>query len=285
MEKDIQKKVINWYPGHMAKAMRLIKEKLNLVDVVIEVLDARCPKSSLNPLLKETIKDKPLLLVINKIDLADEKVTKEWYTELSKEYSVVLVDSLNGSKNVEIILNALELLLKDKITRANEKGINIYPIKAMVVGIPNSGKSTFMNNLAKRKALEVGNRPGGTKNQQYLKVSDKIILLDNPGVLWPKFEDQNEALILALSGSIKDDVVDLSEIARFGLELIYNNYPELLKERFKIESFSDDVIEAIARKRGCIIKGGEIDYPKTYDLIIREIRLGKIGRISFERPN
>ena len=282
---DIVSRPIHWYPGHMAKAMRQMKEKLNLVDVVIEVLDARCPNASINPSIKEAIKDKPLLLILNKIDLADEKITKAWIKELSKSYMVLVTDSLNGTKNIELISNALDILLKDKIKNAKEKGMNIYPLKAMVVGIPNSGKSTFMNNLAKRKVLEVGNKPGVTKNQQYLKASDKLLLLDNPGVLWPKLENQTQAKILALSGSIKDEILDIDSIVRFGLDILKENYPELLKGRYKLDSLDGDLVDIIARKRGCILKGNEIDYPKAYDIILRDIRSGKIGRISFERPN
>ncbi len=282
---DIYSRPIHWYPGHMAKAMRQMKEKLNLIDVIIEVLDARCPLSSINPSIKEAIKEKPLLLVLNKTDLADDTVTKMWVKELSKTYMVVVTDSLNGTKNIELISSALDKLLEDKIKSAKERGMSIYPLKAMVVGIPNSGKSTFMNNLAKRKVLEVGNKPGVTKNQQYLKTSDKLLLLDNPGVLWPKLENQTQAKILALSGSIKDEILDIESIVRFGLDLLKENYPNFLKLRYKLESLDGDLVDQIARKRGCILRGNEIDYPKVYDIILRDIRSGKIGRISFERPN
>ena len=163
--------------------------------------------------------------------------------------------------------------------------MSIYPLKAMVVGIPNSGKSTFMNNLAKRKVLEVGNKPGVTKNQQYLKASDKLLLLDNPGVLWPKLDNQTQAKILALSGSIKDEILDIESIVRFGLDVLKESYPDLLKQRYKLESLDGDLVNMIARKRGCILRGNEIDSPKAYDIILRDIRSGKIGRISFERPN
>ena len=280
-------KVIQWFPGHMAKTMRQMREKLNLVDIVIEVLDSRVPYSSINHSIKELIGNKPLLFVMNKSDMADPEQNEIWLKELNKINYTVLIDSINGKENISSIEKAIETVLKDKIEKANKIGKSLYPIKAMVVGIPNSGKSTLMNNLARRKAMETGDRPGVTKNQQYLKVSDKLILLDNPGVLWPKFENQNQGKLLSLIGSIKDDIVPINVIAEYGIELLKELYPNELKERFKLESLgnTEDILNEIGKKRGCLIRGGEIDLDKTYDIFLRELRSAKIGRMTFERVN
>ena len=277
---------INWFPGHMAKAMRQIREKLNLCDVVIEVLDSRAPFSSINKALKEMIKDKPLLFVMNKIDMADERVTKEWLIELNKTTMTVCLNSLDGVGNIKIIEDALAKLLKDKIDKAASFGKSIYPIKAIVAGIPNSGKSTLMNNLAKRKAMTTGDKPGVTKSQTYLKASDKLILLDNPGILWPKFENQNQAKLLCLIGSIKDEIVPINVISEFGIDVLKKYYPNELKARFKLDTLdktSEELLYDIGRKRGCLLRGGEIDIDKANEIFLRDLRSGKIGRMTFER--
>ena len=281
-------KAIHWFPGHMAKTYRIIKEKISLVDVVIEVLDSRAPLASLNKSIKEVIGNKPLLLVLNKCDLADKKETEKYLKLLSKENYTIALDSLNGTKNINAISNAVEIVLKEKIIKSKEQGKSIYPIRAMVMGIPNVGKSTLLNNLAKRKALETGDRPGVTKNMQYLRANDKLLLLDNPGTLWPKFESENQAKLIALIGSIKDEILPLPTIASFGLEKIKELYPNLLKERYKLDSLDkseEEIFLEIGKKRGAIIRGGEIDLDKTYDIFLRELRSGKIGAMTFERDN
>ena len=281
-------KAIHWFPGHMAKTYRIIKEKISLVDVVIEVLDSRAPLASLNKSIREVIGNKPLLLVLNKCDLADKKETEKYLKQLNKEYYTIALDSLNGTKNINAISNAVEIVLKEKIIKSKEQGKSIYPIRAMVMGIPNVGKSTLLNNLAKRKALETGDRPGVTKNMQYLRANDKLLLLDNPGTLWPKFESENQAKLIALIGSIKDEILPLPTIASFGLEKIKELYPNLLKERYKLDSLDkseEEIFLEIGKKRGAIIRGGEIDLDKTYDIFLRELRSGKIGAMTFERDN
>ncbi|MBR4237122.1 ribosome biogenesis GTPase YlqF [bacterium] len=281
-------KAIHWFPGHMAKTYRIIKEKISLVDVVIEVLDSRAPLSSLNRSIREVIGNKPLLLVLNKCDLADPKETEKYLKQLNKENYTIALDSLNGTKNINTISNAVEIVLKEKIIKSKEQGKSIYPIRAMVMGIPNVGKSTLLNNLAKRKALETGDRPGVTKNMQYLRANDKLLLLDNPGTLWPKFESENQAKLIALIGSIKDEILPLPTIASFGLEKIKELYPNLLKERYKLDSLDksdEEIFLEIGKKRGAIIRGGEIDLDKTYDIFLRELRSGKIGAMTFERDN
>lgn len=277
---------INWFPGHMAKTMRQIRDKLNLVDAVIEVLDARCPKSSINNALKELIKDKPLLFVLNKSDMSDPLQNELWLKELNKETITVLVDSINGKGTIGTIEKALETLLETKIKKDKELGKLTYPIKVMVTGIPNSGKSTLMNSLAKRKALSTGDKPGVTKNQQYLKVSEKLLMLDNPGILWPKFENQNQAKLLSLIGSIKDEIVPINYVSFYGIELIKELYPTYLINRYKLSDLdkdSESILLEIGKKRGAIKKGGEIDFDKSCDIFIKDLRGGRLGRMTLER--
>lgn len=282
MEKQVQ-----WYPGHMAKAYRIIKEKINLVDCIIEVLDSRIPDSSKNKSIEEVIGNTPHLLILNKADLADKKYLKEW-EEYYKGLGItsITLDSLNGSKTIDIIIKGIEEVLKDKIQKAKEKGKNIYPYRAMVVGIPNAGKSTLLNNIAKRRALNVGDRPGVTKTMQYLKASDKLLLLDNPGTLWPKFESNTQAYNLALVGSIKDEILPTYRIAVYGYELLKEMYPERIKERYgfiELPENENEFFTELGKKRGCIIRGGEIDLDKTYDLFIKDIRSKKLGELTIER--
>lgn len=277
---------INWFPGHMAKTMRQIRDRIGVIDLVIEVLDSRAPFSSINHSLKEVIKDRPTIFVMNKSDMSDPIQNEIFLKELNKINPTIILDSLNGSNNISLIEKKIDEVLKVKIDKEKEKGRSIYPVKAIVVGIPNSGKSTLMNNLAKRKAMVTGDRPGVTKNQQFLKVSNKLLLLDNPGILWPKFENQEQAKTLALIGSIKDEIVPTNITVSFGIEKIKELYPSELKARYKLDTLdkdTDKIIEDIAIKRGCIKKGGIIDIERAYDIILKDIRSAKIGRMTFER--
>lgn len=279
-------KAIHWYPGHMAKAYRIIKEKIKLVDVVIEVLDSRTPNASLNKNIRDIIGNKPLLRILNKADLSDKKETEKWLNKLNSECFTIKLDSLNGSGNINKISDAIDVLLKEKNEKNNVVGKRNYPIRAMVIGIPNVGKSTLLNSLAKRRALGVGDKPGVTKNMQYLKANDKLLLLDNPGTLWPKFESNEQANLLALIGSIKDEILPIPNVANYGLDKVKALYPNNLKERYKLDNIdlsNNDIFLEIGKKRGALIKGGEIDIDKVYDLFIKELRSGKIGEMTFEK--
>ena len=278
---------INWFPGHMKKTQREIKENLKLEDAVIEIRDARIPRSSANPDIDKLLQNKPRIILLNKKDLTEKKATNEWIKYLTKDNVKVLeVNCLQGEglKNIKPVLMEL---LKEKHDRLKAKGMAKIVTRVMVVGIPNCGKSTLINKLAKNNIAKTGDRPGVTKSKQWIKTSLDIELLDTPGVLWPKFEDEEIALNLAFTGAIKDEVMDTEELAYRLVQRLQEYYPENLKERYKIEEiFEDplDTLNAIARKRGCLIRGGEIDYNRISVILLDEFRGGKIGKITLERP-
>ena len=278
---------INWFPGHMKKTQREIKENLKLVDAVIEIRDARIPRSSANPDIDKLLQNKPRIILLNKKDLTEKKITNEWINYLTKDNVKVLeVNCLQGEglKNIKPLLMEL---LKEKHDRLKAKGMAKIVTRVMVVGIPNCGKSTLINKLAKNNIAKTGDRPGVTKNKQWIKTSLDIELLDTPGVLWPKFEDEEVALNLAFTGAIKDEVMDIEELAYKLVQRLQKYYPENLKERYKIEEIFEDPLEtlnAIARKRGCLVRGGEIDYNRISIILLDEFRGGKIGKITLERP-
>lgn len=278
---------INWFPGHMVKTKRQIKENLKLVDAVIEIRDARIPHSSANPDVEELCKGKPRLILLNKSDLTDPRVTKEWIRHLSKEdVRAIEVNCLKG-EGIKNIKPMLMELLKEKHDRLKAKGLVKIITRVMVVGIPNVGKSTFINKMAKNNIAKTGDRPGVTKSKQWIKTSIGIELMDTPGILWPKFEDEEVALSLAFTGAIKDEIMDIEELALKLVGKLQTLHPELLKARYKIEELSEEPLEtlnAIARKRGAIVSGGEIDYNRIASIILDEFRGGKIGKISLEDP-
>lgn len=271
----------------MAKARRQVTEKLSLIDIVFELVDARIPASSRNPMIDEIIKNKPRLLLLNKADMADPKVTKEWI-EYFKENGVhaLAINSQAGNGMKQIVSEAREIL-KEKFDKMAAKGIRPRAIRALIVGIPNVGKSTLINRLAKKNIAQTGDRPGITKAQQWIKVGKELELLDTPGILWPKFEDQEVGLKLATTGAIKDTILNLQDIAVYALRFLEENYPESLKQRYALEEIPDDIVllfDEIAKRRGTRISGRVTDYDKTAELIIREIRTEKLGRLTFERP-
>jgi ribosome biogenesis GTPase A len=279
---------IQWFPGHMAKARRQITEKLKLIDVVFELVDARIPLSSRNPMIDEIIAEKPRILLLNKADMADPKVTEEW-RRFFKQYQteVLQVNSHNGN-GVEKIAPAAHRLLHEKRERMKAKGMNPRAVRALILGIPNVGKSTLINRLAGRKTADIGDRPGITKSQQWIKIKGQLELLDTPGILWPKFEDEATGLKLAATGAIKDDLVDFQDTAYFTLKFLKERYPDSLRDRYRLEIIPDEIIalfDEIGKKRGCFISGGEVDYEKTSELVLREFRSGKLGRLSMEHPS
>lgn len=278
---------INWFPGHMVKTKREIKENLKLVDAVVEIRDARIPRASANPDIDALCKDKPRLIILNKSDLTDGQLTKKWIEYLSKgNIKAIALNSLKG-EGIRAIKPALDELLKEKHDRLKAKGLVKITTRVMVVGIPNVGKSTFINKMAKNNIAKTGDRPGVTKSKQWIKTSIGIELMDTPGVLWPKFEDEEVALNLAFTGAIKDEIMDIEELALKLVERLQINYPENLKLRYKLENLEETPLEnmdMIARKRGCIVSGGEINYNRIAVILLDEFRGGKIGNITLELP-
>ena len=269
---------INWYPGHMAKAIRQMKEQLSLVDIIIEIKDSRIPVASSNPVIAEIAKNKPVLVILNKADLADEKINILW----SKQFEHCLLADSVSQNLTKLVVDKVKDILKDKIERAKAKGIRKKVLRAMVVGIPNVGKSTFINNIVKRKITKTENRPGVTRNLQWIKINEDLELLDTPGVLWPKLDNQDDARLLALLGSIKDDILDKQDLVRFGLNYIVDNYPGLIKDRYNVSEDKNNLIDNIALEKKCILKDNNIDNNKTYDMILKDIRNNKIGRITYQ---
>ena len=281
---------INWYPGHMAKARREIGEDIKKVDIVIELVDARIPKASRNPVLNEIIGNKPRLIVLNKSDLADDKSNKEWINYYkSNGIEAVSVDS-NSGKGVQDVVKKVQDIMKEKIDKEIEKGKVGASIKAMIVGIPNVGKSTLINKIAGKQTAETGNKPGVTRKNQWIRLGDRIQLLDTPGVLWPKLDNESFARHLAYIGTIKDEVLDVEELAVCLVDELSRRSKNNLYARYKIdENFEYDMpyelLEEIGRKRGCLLRGNEIDYTRTANILLDEFRSGKIGRITLEDVN
>ena len=279
---------IQWFPGHMAKARREVTEKLKLVDIIFELVDARLPQSSRNPMIDEIIQHKPRLVILNKADMADQYRTNEWLAYFAdKGIKAVAVNAHQGT-GLKSIMSGAQEVLKDKIDKMKARGIKPRAIRAMIVGIPNVGKSTLINRLAGKNIAKTGNMPGVTKAQQWIKVGKELELLDTPGILWPKFEDQEVGYKLAVTGAIKDTILNLHDIAIYGLHFLEEAYPARLKERYDLEEIPEEIVEAfdqIGAKRGCLAGRGLVDYDKTAELIIRDIRTEKFGRLTFERPN
>lgn len=277
---------INWFPGHMVKTRRELKENLALCDAVIEMRDARIVQSSANPDLDDIIGDKPRLILLNKEDLAQDQATKAWQKVLEDATTRLLpVNSLTGA-GLNKIKPALEELLREKLDRQAERGLKHYEIRAMVVGIPNVGKSSLINRLAKSSIAKVGDRPGVTRSKQWIKTKQGLELLDTPGILWPKFEDETVAQHLAFTGAIKDEIMDLDTLALRLIETLSDRYADRLEDRYGVQLSEDPLAtyEAIAFKRGCILKGKEPDWTRTAVMLLDEFRGGKLGRISLEWP-
>lgn len=279
---------IQWFPGHMAKARREVTEKLKLVDIIFELVDARIPQSSRNPMIDEIIQHKPRIILLNKADMADKEITKQWIKYFQNQGMKALAINSQEGQGMKDIVAASHEILKEKFDRMRAKGVKPRAIRAMIVGIPNAGKSTLINRLAKKNIARTGNTPGVTKAQQWIKVGKDMELLDTPGILWPKFEDQQIGLKLALTGAIKDTILNLQDIAIYALRFFEENYPERMKERYKLDEIPEDILvlyDKIGKLRGCLMGGGQIDYDKVTELVIREFRTEKWGPISLEHPN
>ena len=294
-----------WYPGHMTKARRMMQEDIKLIDLVIELVDARVPLSSRNPDIDELGKNKSRLILMNKVDLADEHRTSLWADYFKKQgYFVARLDarSKNGMKSVSSMISEA---CREKIERDRKRGIKNRPVRAMIVGIPNVGKSTFINTFAGKACAKTGNKPGVTKGKQWVRLNKEVELLDTPGILWPKFDDQMIGLRLAVTGAIRDEILHSEDLALWLLEYVSGNYPGMLKNRYQVdeEMFSDQeadsmaakelseekkkavcLLEQIARVRGCLLKGGEPDYKKASMLVVDDFRSGRLGRITLELP-
>lgn len=277
---------INWYPGHMAKTRRLIKENINLVDVVYEVVDARIPISSKIKDIDDLIKDKPKIMIMTKTDLADINKTKEIANDYEKKgYRVVLVDLINN-KGLDKIIAITEEMLKPLNDKRIEKGLKVRNYRALIIGIPNVGKSTLINRLVVKKAAVTGDKPGVTKKLSWIRVNKDIELLDSPGILWPKIDNETQAYNLASFSAIKEEILPIGKVACYILDTLFKKYPTNLKERFGIDYFDiDDVIpsyEIIGKRRGCLISGGEVDYDKVSNLIIKDLKEGRVGKVTFD---
>ena len=273
---------INWYPGHMKKTRELIQENLKLVDMVIEVVDARIPVSSRNPIIDELISGKPRFMVLNKSDLADEKSTKDWLKKFEEDYGrAIILDSMHG-KGVPELLKRLTAYENEM----NAERSRVKRIRVMIVGVPNVGKSSLINRLTGKKSTKTGDRPGVTKGKQWLTMENGMQLLDTPGILWPKFEDPNVGIKLAYCGSIKDEILDQETLALELIGYLGEEYPDLLMNRYKLDEISEDKLfnmEAIAQKRGFIMAGKRIDYSRTARTVLDEFRGGIIGKITLEK--
>lgn len=286
-EKSLPLTSINWYPGHMAKTKKQIIEDLKLIDIVVEVLDARIPLASTNPAMQEYISQKNRIIVLNKADLADEKRTKEWIDYYKKNGILAIPISAttnSGIKNVVTEIRKEYEKIKDKYVKKGRIG---KAIRVMILGIPNVGKSTFINTLCKRSAAKVGNKPGVTKQKQWIKIADNIELMDTPGMLWPKLDNKEYAIHLAYIGTIGENAVDNEEIAYNLVGYLKENYAENIKARYNVDIEGKDtmqIIEEIARKRGAIVSGGEINLEKISNIILNEFQSGKLGRITIEFP-
>jgi ribosome biogenesis GTPase A len=281
-------KNIQWFPGHMAKTRKLLAENLKLVDVVIELFDARIPSSSKNPEIDAIVNNKPRIAALNKADLADEAVSKEWTKWYnSRGYTVIFIDSIKGT-GINQLKAALRGMMKERLERDRAKGRIFRPIRTMVVGIPNVGKSSFINKIAGKASAATGDRPGVTRGKQWIRINEEIELLDTPGILWPKFDDDIVALNLAFTGAIKDEIMDTIEIAAALLERLSVTYPANLMARFKLPTLEGQtgamLLKTAGKNRGCIVAGGEIDFKRISIIVLDEFRGGKIGRITLEKP-
>lgn len=294
------KSSFNWYPGHMTKAKRMMEENIRLIDLVIEIVDARVPMSSRNPDIDKLASNKARIILLNKADLADDYITNKWIAYFNSKNIYCLKLNSRDNSGVKQVNNLIQTACADKIERDKSRGIMNRTIKAMVVGIPNVGKSTFINSFAGKASAKTGNKPGVTKGKQWIKLGKNVEMLDTPGILWPRFENQDVGMRLAMIGSINDNILNIEELAIDTINYVYNNYPDNIIERYELDkeavkaSYDESAInpdnsialyimEQAALKRGCIKKGNAIDYEKTANIILDDFRSGRLGRITLER--
>lgn len=278
---------IQWFPGHMAKTRRLIRSNLPLVDGVVEILDARIPLASRNPEMDTLVKNKPRMLLLNKSDMADASATEKWISFFkSKGFCALKADCKTGNGLKNFLPEVRDKMLRELMEKRREKGISGAPLRLMVVGIPNVGKSSFINRMSGSKKAKVEDRPGVTRAKQWIKFGENVEMLDMPGTLWPKFEDQDAARKLAFTGAVKDDILDIEALAYCLLELLAESYPQSLENRYGIEAVGEgfELLEKIGRKRGMLISGGEVNTERAAITILDEFRSGKLGKITLEMP-
>ncbi|HIV85313.1 MAG TPA: ribosome biogenesis GTPase YlqF [Candidatus Monoglobus merdigallinarum] len=282
---------LQWFPGHMAKTRRMIQDNLKLVDVVIELVDARIPISSRNPEVDKIINKKPRILVLNKADMADANITQKWLTYFqSQKVTAISANSQSGNGLSKKLLNAIEVVLADKFKRDEARGIKRHAVKMMVLGIPNVGKSSFINRISGRAVAKTGDRPGITQSKQWIRIAGKFELLDTPGILWPKFESESVARKIAFTGGIKDEIIDVETLAYELLDYLKAQYFSNLREKYSLsendcELDKYELLEVIGKKRGCIISGGEVDLFRAANIVLSDFRAAKLGKITLEAPN
>lgn len=276
---------IQWFPGHMAKAKREVEEKLKLVDIVLELVDARAPYSSQNPMLQQVIKHKRKIMVLMKKDLADPQETERWMTYFKGQDYNTLAVNVNDPKDIQQLIQLVKTLGEDVQRKWIEKGVKPRPIRAMILGIPNVGKSSLINRLANKKIARIGDRPGITRQQMWIKVRNEFDLLDTPGILWPKFEEEMVGYRLAAIGTIKDSILSLQDIVAFVIRYLQEHYPQALKDRYHIVETMDDmweIFETIGKRRGALESGGHVNFDKVAEIVLEDLRSGRLGRITFE---
>lgn len=278
--------MIQWFPGHMAKAKREIAENLKLVDVVIELVDARAPFSSQNPMLQELVQHKRKIIVLMKRDLADEEITKRWLQYFHNNENNAIAVSVNQKNDITNLISLVKESGMEVQQKMIEKGVKPRSVRALIAGVPNVGKSTLINRLANKRIAKIGDRPGITKQQQWIKVRNQFELLDTPGILWPKFEEESIGIKLAIIGTIKYELVPNQDVVAYLLNYLYEHYPHVLKERYELEEINDmwDTFGHIGKKRGALESGGKVNFDKVAEIVLQDFRSGRLGQISLETP-
>ncbi|TRM12382.1 ribosome biogenesis GTPase YlqF [Lentibacillus cibarius] len=278
---------IQWFPGHMAKAKREVEEKLKLVDFAVELVDARAPYSSQNPMLQDVLQQKPKMIVMMKKDLADAEITADWLAYFHDQGMKAVAINVNDKADIKRVIQTANQMSKEKMDKLWKKGINPRAARAMILGIPNVGKSTLINRLANKKIAQIGDKPGVTKQQQWIKVKGDFELLDTPGILWPKFEEEIVGYRLAAIGTIKDQLLPLDDVVAFVIQYMQQYYPDQLEERYGINRDAEDmwdIFVSIGKQRGALESGGNVNFDKVADLVIRDLRTGKLGEMTLETP-